>query len=84
MSRETSLVISMEDSVKNNKDKKRGPKNKPNMRKLRISLKYRPEIYNLIVKMQQSIKKKMRLIREMRRNLKNMVCTLSKFLPKLT
>lgn len=64
----------MEDCIMNKKDRKRGPKNKPNMKKLRISLKYRPEIYNLIVKLQHNIKKKMRLIREMQRNLKEMVC----------
>lgn len=66
----------MENSKKYNEDRKRGPKNKPNMRKLRISLKYRPEIYNLILKMQHNIKMKMRLIREMQRNLKKMVCVM--------
>lgn len=64
----------MENCNKKSEGRKRGPKNKPNMRKLRISLKYRPEIYNLIVKMQHNIKKKMRLIREMQQNLKKMVC----------
>lgn len=63
----------MENSNKDIDDRKRGLKNKLNMRKLRISLKYRPEIYNLIVKMQHNIKKKMRIIREMQQNIKKMV-----------
>lgn len=41
-----------------------------NLRKLRISLKYRPEIIKLILKMRQCIRKKNEIIKSLKQQLK--------------
>lgn len=54
----------------NNYKKYRKKQKKFNLRKIRLSLKFRPDILKLILNMRQSIKKKKELIKSLKHHLK--------------
>lgn len=75
-----SIIHTMEtlvDASKTDEIKRQKRKSKFSLRYLRISLKYRPEIVKLILKMRQNIKNKALLLSKMKQNLKKMVIIFS-------
>ncbi|XP_047997191.1 angiogenic factor with G patch and FHA domains 1 isoform X3 [Leguminivora glycinivorella] len=61
----------MEINNLNNEAKPTIRKSSFNLRRLRLSLKFRPEILKLVLKMRQKIRKKARLIKEMKKQLES-------------
>ncbi|XP_063540549.1 angiogenic factor with G patch and FHA domains 1 isoform X2 [Cydia strobilella] len=61
----------MEINNRNNEAKTTMHKNPFNLRSLRLSLKFRPKIFKLVLKMRHKIRKKTRLIKVMSQQLKN-------------